>query len=107
MAKCQAESSGSGASAGTAETAAQPAEKAPASSAADMTDMDNPEYLGQLARPSPPVAEQGGWGLRGGPIYLSLQKTSASASRLSIYLSKSRAPLRFQPYLRGKNAILL
>ena len=32
-------------------------------------------------RPSPPVAEQGGWGLRDGPIYLSLQKTSASASR--------------------------
>ena len=49
VAKCQAESSGSGASAGTAGTAAQPAEKAPASSAADMTDMDNPEYLGQLA----------------------------------------------------------
>ena len=46
VAKCQAESSGSGASAGTA---VQPAEKAPASSAADMTDMDNPEYLGQLA----------------------------------------------------------
>ena len=50
VAKCQAESSGSGASAGTAGTAAQPAEKAPASSAADMTDMDkHPEYLGQLA----------------------------------------------------------
>ena len=49
VAKCQAESSGSGASAGAAGTAAQPAEKAPASSAADMTDMDNPEYLGQLA----------------------------------------------------------
>ena len=48
VAKCQAESSGSGASAGTAGTAAQPAEKAPASSAADMTDMDNPEYLGQF-----------------------------------------------------------
>ena len=47
VAKCQAESSGSGASAGTA---VQPAEKAPASSAADMTDMDkHPEYLGQLA----------------------------------------------------------
>ena len=46
-------------------------------------------------------------GGRGGPIYLSLQKTSASASRLSIYLSKFRAPLRFQPYLRKKNAILL
>ena len=46
VAKCQAESSGSGASAGTA---VQPAEKVPASSAADMTDMDNPEYLGQLA----------------------------------------------------------
>ena len=57
-------------------------------------------------RPSPPVAEQGGWGLRGGPIYLSLQKTSASASRLSIYLSKYRAPLKFGLYLREKNAIL-
>ena len=49
------------------------------------------------------MAEQGGWGLRGGPIYLSLQKTSASASRLSIYLSKSRAPLKLGPYLRKKN----
>ena len=39
------------------------------------------------------------------PIYLSLQKTSASPLGLSIYLSKYRAPLKFQPYLRGKNAI--
>ena len=39
------------------------------------------------------------------PIYLSLQKTSASPLGLSIYLSKYRAPLKFQLYLRGKNAI--
>ena len=73
-----------------------------------MTDMDNPERVpwavGRGLRPAP-VAEQGGWGLRGGPIYLSLQKTSASASRLSIYISKSRAPLRLGLYLRKKNAI--
>ena len=40
------------------------------------------------------------------PIYLSLQKTSASPLSLSIYLSKYRAPLKFQLYLRKKNAIL-
>ena len=40
------------------------------------------------------------------PIYLSLQKTSASPLGLSIYLSKYRAPLKFQLYLREKNAIL-
>ena len=39
------------------------------------------------------------------PIYLSLQKTSASPLSLSIYLSKSRAPLKLGPYLREKNAI--
>ena len=39
------------------------------------------------------------------PIYLSLQKTSASPLGLSIYLSKYRAPLKFQLYLREKNAI--
>ena len=39
------------------------------------------------------------------PIYLSLQKTSASPLGLSIYLSKYRAPLKFQLYLRKKNAI--
>ena len=38
-------------------------------------------------------------------IYLSLQKTSASPLSLSIYLSKYRAPLKFQLYLRKKNAI--
>ena len=36
------------------------------------------------------------------PIYLSLQKTSASPLSLSIYLSKSRAPLKLGPYLREK-----
>ena len=36
------------------------------------------------------------------PIYLSLQKTSASPLGLSIYLSKYRAPLKFQLYLRKK-----
>ena len=35
------------------------------------------------------------------PICLSLQKTSASPLSLSIYLSKYRAPLKFQLYLRG------
>ena len=39
------------------------------------------------------------------PIYLSLQKTSTSPLSLSIYLSKYRAPLKFQLYLRGKKAI--
>ena len=39
------------------------------------------------------------------PIYLSLQKTSASPLSLSTYLSKYRAPLKFQLYLRKKNAI--
>ena len=41
------------------------------------------------------------------PIYLSLQKTSASPLSLSIYLSKYRAPLKFQLYLWKKNAILV
>ena len=35
------------------------------------------------------------------PIYLSLQKTSASPLSLSIYLSKYRALLKFGLYLRG------
>ena len=53
-----------------------------------------------------PMQVLGRGGLRCGPIYLSLQKTSALASRLSIYLSKCRAPLKCGPYLRKKNAIL-
>ena len=40
------------------------------------------------------------------PIYLSLQKTSASPLSPSIYLSKPRAPLKLGPYLRKKNTTL-